>query len=335
MNRYFVGVGIVMTAAIAVSLVGFAQDSAPPPPGEVIASGLDNPRGFAWGPDGLLYVALAGSGDETGQVVKIEDGEATVVVDGMHSDVAENGSVEGVAAVDFLDDQMYFLLQGGGVAHKAPEDQPAGVYTADEDGNPELVADIGAWVAENLTKIHGEEGDAYNMIAGSEGLYVVMANPDAILEVKPDGSISLVADLAKDRQHEVVTGLAVDRFGSLFVGTLSPYPFSDGTAKVFKITKRGDISEFWTGLTAVTSMAIGPTGRLYALEMTTGNTNEKPNNPNSGMVVRRSGSDGMVVSQDGLNFPIAMRFDPDGALYVAGPAVGGTGEGWITKLEVQ
>ena len=335
MNRYFVGVGIVMTAAIAVSLVGFAQDSAPPPPGEVIASGLDNPRGFAWGPDGLLYVALAGSGDETGQVVKIEDGEATVVVDGMHSDVAENGSVEGVAAVDFLDDQMYFLLQGGGAAHKAPEDQPAGVYTADEDGNPELVADIGAWVAENLTKIHGEEGDAYNMIAGSEGLYVVMANPDAILEVKPEGDIRLVVDLAKDRQHEVVTGLAVDRFGSLFVGTLSPYPFSDGTAKVFKITKRGDISEFWTGLTAVTSMAIGPTGRLYALEMTTGNTNEKPNNPNSGMVVRRSGSDGMVVSQDGLNFPIAMRFDPDGALYVAGPAVGGTGEGWITKLEVQ
>lgn len=334
MNRYFVGVGIVMTAAIAVSLVGFAQDAAPPPPGEVIASGLDNPRGFAWGPDGLLYVALAGSGDETGQVVKIEDGEATVVVDGMHSDVAQNGSVEGVAAVDFLDNEMYFLEQGGGATHSFP-DQPAGVYKADEDGNPVLVADVGAWVAANLTKVHSEEGDAYNMIAGTDGLYVVMANPDAILEVKPDGSISLVADLAKDRQHEVVTGLAVDRFGSLFVGTLSPYPFSDGTAKVFKITKRGVISDYWTGLTATTSLAIGPTGRIYALEMTTGNTNEKPNNPNSGMVVRRSGSDGMVVSQDGLNFPIAMRFDPDGALYVSGPAVGGTGEGWITKLEVQ
>ncbi len=335
MNRYFVGVGIVMTAAVAASFAGFAQDSAYTPPGELVVTGLDNPRGFAWGPDGAMYVALAGSGDETGQVVKIEDGEASVIVDGMHSDLAENGSVEGVAAVDFLDNEMYFLEQGGGAAHKAPEDQPAGVYKADEDGNPVLVADIGAWVAKNLTKVHGDEGDAYNMIAGTEGLYVVMANPDAILEVKPDGSISLVADLAKDRKHEVVTGLAVDKYGSLFVSTLSPYPFSDGTAKVFKITKRGAISEYWTGLTATTSVAMADNGRLYALEMSTGNTNEKPQNPNTGKVVRRSGSSGMVVSQDGLNFPIAMRFDPDGALYVAGPAVGGTGEGWITKLEVK
>ncbi len=333
MNRHFVGVGIVLTAAIGVSLVGFAQDSATPP-GEVVASGLDNPRGFAWGPDGAMYVALAGTGDDTGQVVKIEDGEATVVVDGMHSDLAKNGSVEGVAAVDFLGDEMYFLEQGAGATHSFP-DQAAGVYKADADGNPVLVADVGAWVAKNLTKVHGEEGDAYNMIAGTDGLYVVMANPDAILEVKPDGSISLVADLFKDRKHEVVTGLAVDKYGNLYASTLSPYPFSDGTAKVFKITKRGAISEYWTGLTATTSVAVAPNGRVYALEMTTGNTGEKPQNPNTGKVVRRSGSSGMVESLTGLNFPIAMRFDSDGTLYVAGPAVGGAGEGWITKLEVK
>ncbi len=333
MNRYFVGVGIVVTAAIAISLGSFAQDSAAP--GEIVASGLDNPRGFAWSPDGELYVALAGTGGDTGQVVRIEDGDPITVVDGMNSDVAGNGSVEGVAAVDFLDNQMYFLEQGGGAAHKAPEDQPAGVYKADEDGNAVLVANVGAWVAQNLTKVHGEEGDAYNMIAGTEGLYVVMANPDAILEVKPDGSIRLVADLVKNGKHDVVTGIALDRAGNLLVSTLSPFPFSDGAAKVFKISKRGVISDYWTGITATTSLAVAPNSRVYALEMTTGNTAESPFNPNSGKIVRRSGSSGAVEVQTGLNFPIAMRFAPDGALYVAGPGIGAPGSGWITKLEVK
>ena len=29
---------------------------------EIIAGGLTNPRGFTWGEDGTLYVALAGTG---------------------------------------------------------------------------------------------------------------------------------------------------------------------------------------------------------------------------------------------------------------------------------
>ncbi len=32
---------------------------------EVVASGLTNPRGFTWGADGELFLALAGTGDRT------------------------------------------------------------------------------------------------------------------------------------------------------------------------------------------------------------------------------------------------------------------------------
>src|SRR5262245_44450001 len=59
--------------AVVLALLGLAplgvqaQDATPVPgpPGTVVASGLTNPRGFVWGPDGALYVALAGSGGTT------------------------------------------------------------------------------------------------------------------------------------------------------------------------------------------------------------------------------------------------------------------------------
>ena len=47
-----------------------AQDSATPAAGPlssgltVLANGLDSPRGFTWGPDGTLYLAIAGRGGD-------------------------------------------------------------------------------------------------------------------------------------------------------------------------------------------------------------------------------------------------------------------------------
>jgi hypothetical protein len=321
--------GLALIASL--SLIAVAQSA---PPGQVIASELANPRGFTWGPDGALYVALAGGGGDTGQVVKVEDGQAEVVADGMNSDVAESGSVEGVAAVDFLGEDLYLLEQGGGPGHKQP-DQPAGVYKVEEDGSTTLVADLSTWVAENLKEIdgHGANGDPYNMIASEDALWVVLANPDAILKVTADGKISLVVDIGKKFGHQTLTGLAIDDKGAMYIGTLGRFPFADGSAKVYRVGPTGWISEYWTGLTAVTSIGFGPDDKLYALEMSTGNSANSPFNPNSGKVVRRATASTSKEIKSGLNFPISMRFDPDGGLYVAGPALGANeGTGWISKL---
>ena len=81
------------------------------------------------------------------------------------------------------------------------------------------------------------------------------------------------------------------------------------------------VSDEWTGLTAVTDVALGPDGALYAAEMATGNSDADPFlRPGSGRVVRQNGPDGLDEVLTDVAYPVTLGFDPDGALHVAFPA---------------
>ena len=56
----------VAIAAAGMSTVAMAQEAGSDEAGgiETVASGLTNPRGFGWGPDGTLYLAQAGWGGD-------------------------------------------------------------------------------------------------------------------------------------------------------------------------------------------------------------------------------------------------------------------------------
>ena len=79
--RMLAALAAVLTLAL-VPIAAIGQDATPNPDAAVtaVASGLSAPRGFTWGPDGALYVAQSGPGndaDATGprsSVVKIVDG---------------------------------------------------------------------------------------------------------------------------------------------------------------------------------------------------------------------------------------------------------------------
>ncbi len=120
------------------------------------------------------------------------------------------------------------------------------------------------------------------------------------------------------------------------MGFLSALPFADGSARVVHVTPDGTVTDVWTGLTAVTSIAVGNDGTLYALEMATGNTDEPPFvAPGTGKVVRQTGPDTAEEVVTGLDFPVKMEFGPDGALYVGYPAFGATaGEGAILRFDL-
>jgi hypothetical protein len=323
----------------------------------VVASGLTNPRGVTWAADGTLYVAQAGKGGEmlgtptapppvgpfqggpTASIVRIENGCPAIVAGDLPSSSNAVAEVLGAEDLAVLGGELYASVDGGGEAHGNAA-QPSGVYRILANGTSELVADLSAWVRENPTQFVPPDFDpdaaGFSLVAdeAAGALWVVNPNSGEIISVTPGGAITRIADLSVD--HPVPTGLAVDPNGGIYIGNLTAVPYSDGAAHVLHVAPDGAVTEVWKGLTAVTDVAVGPDGALYAAEMSTGNTEAPPFAvPGSGKIVRQTGPDSMEEVATGLMFPISISFGTDGALYVSMPAFGAdNGEGVIARLDV-
>jgi sugar lactone lactonase YvrE len=350
---------IVAGVLAAWSFPAAAQNATPIVEGvTTVASGLTNPRGFTWGSDGTLYVALAGTGGSnlptedapvieafagfyggpSASVVRIEAGCPATVADGLPSYIDGSGAVVGVSDVAFLDGQLYATVDGGGPVHGNP-DQPAGLYRINADGTFEVVADLSTWMRANRVAEppadDDPDGEVWQMLPTTDGsaFWIVESNQGQVLQITPAGEITRIADLSAG--HPVSTGIAPAPDGGVYVGNLTAFPYPDGAAKVIHIAPDGTVTEYWTGLTAVVDLAVDADGNLYALEMVTGSTDEDPFVfPDTGRIVRYTGTDGLEVVADGLNFPVRMEFGPDGALYLASPAFGAApGTATIARLD--
>jgi hypothetical protein len=354
--RCSVSLLLVLAVLLGLAPAVMAQDSGTPAAGAgmtTIATGLTNPRGFAWSDDGTLYVAEAGNGGETripviegftvrngvsSSIVSIANGCIAPVAQGLVSSLWEEPDwVWGAMDVAFLNGDLYALLSGAGPSFVTPSSR-SGVYKINDDGTMTLVADITTWLPQHLpTHIppdYNSDGSLFDLEATSDGLVLSEAVGSQIITVSSAGEMSVLADLSEG--HPVSTGLAVGADGSVYVGNLTAVPFPDGAAKVSKIAPDGTVTDVWTNLTRIGDLAIGPDGTLYAEEISTGNTETEPYaQPNTGRIVRQTGPDTAEVVAEGLNFPVGLNFGPDGALYVSGPANGAdNGEGWLARLDV-
>jgi hypothetical protein len=335
-----------------------AQDATPVADSGVtsIATGLTNPRGFTWGDDGTLYVALAGTGGEisgtidgaddgiyggpTSSVVTIDHGCGAPLVEGIPSgNWRDAGWIWGAHDVAFLDGQLYVLSAGGGIDFGNP-DQPSGVLRVEKDGTTTVVADFSAWSLNNppafISPDYNPSGSLFDMEAGADRLWISDAVGGRIITVTPDGVITLVADISDG--HPVPTGLAMAPDGGVYVGNLTAIPFTDGSAKVIHISPDGVVTDFWTGLTAINDIAIGPDGMLYAVEMATGNGTEAPFvNAGTGRVVRMAGPGLSAPIVTGIDFPAYIGFGADGALYLTTPGFSsdnGVGHGSLLRVDL-
>lgn len=353
-SRHLVGLLMPVVLLVGAPAVA-AQDGTPPGSSEGItlaASGLDNPRGFTWAADGTMYVAQAGSspvhhmdgatpvvadsytGTLSGSVVRIAQGCPDVFQGNLPSAGGTGGLDLGPAGVAILNGQVYVLDEGGGAAHGNPL-TPDGIYAIDGGGSARLVADIGAWVEANPVAHPSEEGgDVVAMTTAGGALWVVESNDGQLLRVTPDGEIERVADLSGDNMQP--HGIAAAPDGSIYVGFLTQAPYVEGAAKVVNITVDGTVTDAWTGLTAVTDVAIGPDGTLYALQLGTPDGDHSLSvAPNTGKVVRQAGPDSAAEVAVNIDAPLAMEFGPDQGLYVSTPAiVTEPGHGAVIRLNL-
>ena len=322
-----------------------------------VASGLINPRGFLWTDDGTLFVAQAGTGGtalgtpevgpplgpfhggSSASIVRIADGCPVLVAADLPSVVFTTGEVLGAEDLAVLGDQLYASVDGGGESHGNPS-QPAGVYRILANGRTELVADLSAWVRANpvatLPPDHDPDAAGFSLIADptTNAFWVDDPNSGQILNVSLDGTVTRVVDLSTP--HRVPTGLAVAPQGGVYVGFLTPVPYPDGASSVIHVAPDGTVTEVWSGLTAVTGVAVGPDGTLYASELSTGNLEEPPFAvAGSGRIVHQTGPNSSEAVATGLMFPIGIDFGADGGLYVSMPAFGAdNGGGTISRIDL-
>jgi hypothetical protein len=360
------GVGAVALPARGPRPAGAAsaaQATATPtgPAASVVASGLVNPRGFEVAPDGSILVALAGAGGETAGVAAVVDGCPAPIVAGIPSYRVVFAGPVGVADVARVGDDFYALVAGGNIDGGGMRN---GLYRID-GGALELVADISAFIRDipvaAVPRDYDTDGQPYALLPVEGGFWVTEGNSNQVLRVGFDGAVSRVADLSAG--HPIPTGIAPapapaagaadsapggetggetgnaagDGPDAAYVGFFTSIPYDDGAASVVRVSADGGVETVWTGLTLITALATGPDGALYALEMATGidPADQASIRPGTGRVVRMTGPDSLAVVASGLDLPVAMRFGPDDALYVAGPAFGADdGQGTILRLDL-
>ncbi|MFT4038327.1 MAG: ScyD/ScyE family protein [Thermomicrobiales bacterium] len=337
-----------------------AADDATPPaadagPVTLVAHRLTNPRGFTWDSTGALYVSLAGSGgadvlgpdDEgafattgySGVVARIgEDGNPVTISRNLPSTTVSNERTLGPTAVAVLGDALYVLQDTNAMDVLRNSPDPDGVYRVNDDESLTLIADTAAWISANPTEFkpadYNPGGEVFGMVSVGDDLWVVESNNGQVLKVSLDGQIARIADLSTN--HPLPTGPSLAPKGGIYVGDLTPAPYTDGSARVMEVAPDGKVTEVWTGLTVVTAVATAPDGTLYAAEMATGNTATPPYmTPETGRIVRQTGKDSLEVVATDINYPIALAFGPDGGLYVAAAAMGSIDpEGYILRIDV-
>jgi hypothetical protein len=346
---------LVLTCATAglvtifLAALGVAMPASAAPNFTVIARGLDNPRGIAFGPEGALYVAEAGRGGPactsfvlfgapmcygpSGAVTRVENGNQQRVATGLGSFAhLDGGFAFGVHDVAVQGIGNTYVTVGGCFGIISPaEGKCGGLFQLRPDGTSRMVADLNAYEVQNHPDgTQRGESDPYDVLALPGERIVADAAGNDVLRVGPSGQVSLLA-VFKQRlvqappslglppgtllpMDSVPDTLAVGPDGALYVGELTGFPFPIGGARIYRLVPGLAPQIFAEGFTNIIDMAFDTDGSLLVLEIA---KNSLLSNDQTGALIRlnRHGTRTDLVSE-GLQYPtaVAMR---DHAVYIS------------------
>jgi len=325
------------------------------------ATGLTNPRGLTFGPDGHLYVAEAGTGgDQTatdevgcpadfnvfspyfagysGRVTRVlANGTKQTVAANLPSTVDSGGSGFGPTDVAFIGDQLYVLIEMGGCSHGLPDDLPA-ILRVNKDGSTTNVANLNAWHAANppnfikdtdpATTDQEPGGVFHSMIAQGKYLYVVETNRGFLLRVDPkSGIIEKLYDMSVDsREHNPI--VMARRGNEFHVGTFGE---DGGPAELAVFDKYfAGYSLPFESLNPIVGLAWRG-NKLFGVEIFPLDAAWSPDSANLVAFDPKTG-ERTVVLTGFASFPNGLVTGPDGALYTSNWAIGGPDGGSILRI---
>jgi hypothetical protein len=325
-------------------------------PLEVIASGLDNPRGLDFGPEGALYVAEAGRGGEgpciegpeggdvclgqTGGITRIWRGAARRIVSHLPSLAGPGGGgAIGPHDISFQGRGNGYVVLGlgshpGNRARLGPGGALLGrLARFAPSGHRALVADFVA--IETRRNPDGGELDTnpYAVLAHPAGQIVADAGGNAVYGVLHPGWVFTLAVFPDQPQpsfpfpgfpmQAVPNALTFGPDGAIYVGQLTGFPFPPGGANVYRLIPGHAPRVFRSGFTNIIDLAFGRDGSLFVLQFAAaGLLNVPPGElPVSSIVrVQRDGTR-TTLNTPGLLAATALTVGWDGALYVSNKGV--------------
>ncbi len=312
----------------------------------VVMSNLENPRGLAWGPDGALYVAETGTTEVngpcaplargqncysgTGAVSRLRNGVQERVLTGLPSAINPvNGDLSGPHHISFDSRGAAAITIGWGGEPAARAvlgelGQLFGTLIMVEPNGEWRVADVAAYEQANNPDGQGIDSNPYGVLAERNRRFVTDAGGNSLLEVRPNGAISLVATFPTipvppespfnppfGESQAVPTQVRRGPGNALYVSLLTGVPFLPGAAGIYRVVPNQP-PQLFAGFTQITDFTFAPDGSGYLVQYGSG---PFLSGPGALIHIARDGTR-TTITMD-LENPTGVTVGPDGAVYVA------------------
>jgi hypothetical protein len=313
----------------------------------VVMTGLDAPRGLAWGPEGGLYVAEAGNTAVNGPCVDVARGQNCYSGTGAVTRLWRGRQERVVSALpslfnpalsDISGPQHVSLVGRGNLAvtigwgaHPAARaglgalgDAFGSLLSVAASGQWRVVADVSAFELAANPAGGPVDSNPYGVLAEPGETFVTDAGGNSLLRVAANGKLSLVATFPAiavpagpfnppfAQSEAVPTDVRRGPDGALYVSTLTGAPFRPGVASIYRVVPGQTPQVYAAGFTQVTDLDWGADGSLYVLQHASA-----PFFGGPGSVIRVAPGGARTTVVTGLSRPAGLLVGPDGALYVS------------------